>query len=70
MFFFIFFILASQLNSDLLKSDPDLSNDIHMFFQGVPRCMISEASTIKKKQQPRVDPRKHARKGDQRAASC
>ena len=29
MFFFsLFFILASQLNSDLLKSDPDLSNEI------------------------------------------
>ena len=27
MFFSFFFILASQLNSDLLKSDPDLSND-------------------------------------------
>ena len=27
MFFSCFFILASQLNSDLLKSDPDLSND-------------------------------------------
>ena len=27
MFFSCFFILASQLNSDLLKSDPDLSNE-------------------------------------------
>ena len=31
LLFFIFFYFASQLNSDLLSSDPDLSNDFWAF---------------------------------------
>lgn len=44
---------------------------LHMFFQGVPRCMISDACNnfFVNKNQPRVDPRKHARTGEL-AASC